>query len=256
MREAIQSVLKSAGLELRRIHTSTPGTAQRPLGDLACFLEDVKSRRFEPKVILDIGANQGNWTRAVHPIFPAAKYFLFEPVALFAGQLKEVCDQLGVQYLPVGVSDSDAVIEMNEITVAESGGGTPGSTFMAGSHDARYAAKKVPVQVRSLDSLVTAKEIPMPDLVKIDVEGYELPVLKGAQSLLGPVEMFLIELSLYSFWKQPIFHEVVAWLAERGYVLYDLAGFNRRPRDGALGQVDACFVKTSSPLRRPGGWDD
>jgi FkbM family methyltransferase len=254
LKTQVQSILNRAGYEVRRRVIHPPASSQRPLGDLISFLEDSRKRGFRPKVIADIGANEGHWTRAVLSVFPDAQCLMFEPVPAFAGNLKRLCETCNARYWGVGVSDSDGTLEIDSVT--RDGAATSGSTFLESTHDGRYSSTKIPVEVRSLDSLVTRHEIPAPELVKIDVEGFEMSVLRGAESLFGSTELFIIELSLYSFWKQPIFHEVVAWMAARGYLLYDLAGFNRRPVDGTLGQVDACFVKSDSRLRRAGGWDD
>jgi hypothetical protein len=53
----------------------------------------------------------------------------------------------------------------------------------------------------------------------------------------------------------PIFHEVIAFMAERGYFAYDFPGFLRRPYDGALGQVDICFAKHDGVLRTTNRWE-
>jgi hypothetical protein len=138
------------------------------------------------------------------------------------------------------------------------GAPTTGATMLETRHDSQYRVNEMQVDVLSLDDLVSAGEIPgIPEVLKIDVEGYELEVLKGAGRLFGKTELVILEVSLYRFWGQPVFHEVVAWMADRGYVLYDFAGFNRRPKDGTLGQADACFIRQDSRLRRDGtGWNE
>ena len=64
-------------------------------------------------------------------------------------------------------------------------------------------------------------------------------------------------MSLFPFDDQPNlpqFFEVVAFMKDRGYVVYDFAGFGRRPFDGALGQCDICFVRADGSLRASGRW--
>ena len=43
-------------------------------------------------------------------------------------------------------------------------------------------------------------------------------------------------------------------MAERDYVIYDFPGFLRRPFDGALAQMDVCFVKRNGILRHSNEW--
>jgi FkbM family methyltransferase len=255
LKNAIRTIASRSGLEIKRRTVHPPANQNRPLGDLVAFLEDIQARGFRPKVIVDIGANEGDWTRVALSVFPAAHLEMFEPAPIFSDKLERLAEDCDATYRGVGVSDSDGILNLDFVTTLD-GQGTSGSSFLEAPHASQYTSGKIEVKVRSLDSLVNSREILIPDLVKIDVEGFEMSVLRGAESLFGHTEFFLIELSLYPFWGQPILHEVITWMAARDYVPYDLAGFNRRPADGALGQLDVCFVKSDSHFRRPGGWDD
>lgn len=48
--------------------------------------------------------------------------------------------------------------------------------------------------------------------------------------------------------------EVIAWLAERDWVIYDICGLTRRPLDRALWHADLIFVSQNSPLRSDKRW--
>ena len=109
--------------------------------------------------------------------------------------------------------------------------------------------------VVTIDSLLEEGAIEMPDLVKLDVQGFELEALRGGQRLFGPVEAFVLEASLFRFMPGiPLFHEVVAFMAERDYLAYDFGGWLRRPHDGALGQTDVCFARKNGILRTTDLW--
>jgi len=238
-----------------------PATQRRPLGELHAFLEDLRARNFRPAFIVDVGANHGDWSRAARAAFPGARLLLIEPVKALAPELEAfVRETPGAKFLAAGAGAIPGELDLTEILTAD-GQPTPGSTFsrnesgsVAPPSDKQVRRVKVPVV--SLDSLLDSGELPQtPDLVKIDVEGYELEVLKGCHRLLGVTEMFILEVSLLSFWGQPVFHEMVAYMAAHGYAVYDFAGFNRRPLDGALGLIDVCFVRQASPLRREARYD-
>jgi hypothetical protein len=89
-----------------------------------------------------------------------------------------------------------------------------------------------------------------PDLLKLDVQGYELEVLKGAERALSAVKVLLTEVNLIDIYSGvPLLHDLVMWLSERGWVAFDICGLTRRPLDRALWQADMLFVPVNSALR-------
>ena len=131
-----------------------------------------------------------------------------------------------------------------------------GSSFLpAPSPDDERSGRQRSVPVVTIDSLLDAAAMAMPNLVKLDVQGFELEVLRGGQRLFGAVEVFIVEASLFRFLPgMPLFHEVIAFMAERGYYAYDFAGSLRRPYDGAPGQTDVCFARDGGILRASDRW--
>lgn len=97
--------------------------------------------------------------------------------------------------------------------------------------------------------------LPAPSLIKLDVQGYELAVLQGAERTLPRASVLLAEINLLDIHQGvPLMAEVIGWLSTRNWVAYDLAGMARRPLDRALWQIDLVFVPASSPLRADKRW--
>jgi len=94
-----------------------------------------------------------------------------------------------------------------------------------------------------------------PDFLKLDVQGYELEVLKGAESILASVEVVFTEVNHIEIYRgAPLAAELIAWLAARGFALHDICNFMPRPSDGALWQTDMIFLRHDSPLRASKEW--
>jgi hypothetical protein len=65
----------------------------------------------------------------------------------------------------------------------------------------------------------------------------------------------VLEVSLIDINKgAPLWSEVDRWMEDQGYRLYDICTLMRRPSDRALWQVDAMYVRTSSPLLASKRW--
>jgi FkbM family methyltransferase len=111
-------------------------------------------------------------------------------------------------------------------------------------------------KITTVDMLLSASYANLyPDLVKLDIQGFELEALSGAQTTFGKTKVFILETSLFQFLpRMPISREVISFMSDRGYELYDITEYLRRPYDGALGRVDLAFVKSRGMFRRESKW--
>ena len=101
------------------------------------------------------------------------------------------------------------------------------------------------VLVTTLDQFVQEQQIARIDLLKIDTQGAELLVLKGAVAVLPRVRMIWAEVSFRALYDgSALFADVHGFLAEQGFRLHSIhAGF--RGSDGELLQGDALFLSAS-----------
>ncbi len=106
------------------------------------------------------------------------------------------------------------------------------------------------VPMVTLDGEVSKYKLRGPFLLKVDVQGFELEVLKGAEKVLQETEVIILEVSLFQFYKgSPVMSDVIYFMHKRGFSVYDIFGAVYRPLDDALAQVDLVFASDKSILR-------
>ncbi len=207
-------------------------------------IENLKKNGFNPKVIADVGAYKGEFTEEVIKIFPDADYYLFEANPEREPDLKAFSEKYSSRtklFMHCLGKEAGQNVQFHLIETASS---------VLDEHVDQKAGT-VTLQTETLDNIFTAEKIPKVDFIKLDVQGYELEILKGFSRYLPTVEVVLAEVSLLDIHKGvPLFRDVVEFMYGYGFVAYDICSVSaRRPLDGAMWQTDLIFVKENSFLR-------
>lgn len=252
-KSAAKRWLQRAGYDVQRTETIPPASHRRPVGDFDAFLEDVRARGFRPRFVLDVGANVGRWTRMAKGVFPDARFLLIEPQGYLRAHLDPLCAALpDVSWVEVGVGRAPG--SLTQTIFPELPGASSFLPLAEGTPPRVSETREV--RIVTIDSLLEERHLPAPDLVKMDIQGFELEALRGAEGIFGHTELLVVEVSLVaSMVGAPLASEVVGFMRERGYEIYDLPGYFRRPLDGALGQVDIAFAKAAGLLRKSPRWE-
>ena len=109
--------------------------------------------------------------------------------------------------------------------------------------------------IDSLDTVVKNNNWPAPDLIKLDTQGYELEILKGGLHAMQQAEAVLMEVSFIDIYiNAPLAKDVIDFMKQHDFLLYDICSLMRRPLDKALFQADFLFVKAGSPLLKNKKW--
>lgn len=209
-------------------------------------LQKVKECGIQPGQIIDVGAARGEWTKECLQIFPNAQYFLIDPIEKNAISLKSLqaahpnikswCGALGSQ---------ESILQL--YTHGDQ------SSFLKST---TWPGKLKTIEVRMLDSFLDTGIIQPPEFIKVDTQGFELEVLKGAKKCLNSVQLLLLEVSYrYLYEKMPLAHEIIAFIANFGFRIYDICSYVQRPCDGLLVQSDILFAKNGSLLFQHEEWD-
>jgi FkbM family methyltransferase len=209
-------------------------------------LAALKARGISPKAAVDAGGFDGSWTTMFREIFPDTPVLIVEPQPRHSERLTKLCKELGpgvfFSQTLLGASAKNAV----PFCILDDGIGGYGSSVMPEISNVPRHTEMLPMN--TLKQLVADVSFPNPDFLKLDVQGYELEVLKGADSLLSGVEFILLEISTWQYNEgAPLLHDVLQWMADAGFVTFDLCEVHRFS-DGTLCQLDLLFVRRTSWL--------
>ena len=210
--------------------------------DLTNTLRVLRDRGFQPDFAIDIGAYHGNWTRDLLLIFPDCRVLMIEAQEKKAAGLRKfAAAQSGRVELEIRLLGPTDNLDVTFVEME-----TGSSVF---EEKSGFSRERVQRRTTSLDDLLETTRRTQPiSLLKLDVQGYELEVLKGASAALKRAEFVLLETSLIAVNQGcPLMLEVMQFMDQHGFTLYDWCSQVRRP-DRVLWQVDLLFVACRSEL--------
>lgn len=226
-------------LRKARVKIAPWNAATRDLGDL---IDHLKTLGMDFRTVIDVGVAHGS--PGLHDRCSQAKFFLVDPVPALKDSLQRLAGRLGGEAFNVAAGSQDG--EMTFYVHSD----TSGSSAYQQEEGALLDGRQVTVPVRRLDTIIP-RELARPALLKIDTQGAELEVVEGASGLLDQIDMIVAETSFHQMRKgTPEVHQVIAAMAARGFVPYEMIEGFYRPIDGAMAQIDVAFVPEDSPLRR------
>lgn len=200
---------------------------------------------FSPQTIIDVGAARGRWSLEVSTIWPAAHYLLIDPLVENKEELQNTCKELRrAEYIMSALTDKAGSVTLHVHPDLEGS-----SLFLERENNINGTPREVPAC--SLDSLIGERNLLPPMLLKIDVQGAEIYVLKGVAQSLPSIEMIVLEVLLFDIYQGmgPQLFDTVIHMQSNGFVVWDIFGMGYRPLDNALCQVDIVFVRDNGRFR-------
>lgn len=129
--------------------------------------------------ILDIGAFRGEFSLAARDVNPSAKVFAFEPNPSNLEKLRAECDSRGIEIVAGAVAEKGGVVRF----VCDSAHSHIAASCVVASGSSPQKERELVVPVVALDTW-TAECSVIASLIKIDVEGAESAILRGARNIL------------------------------------------------------------------------
>jgi FkbM family methyltransferase len=205
---------------------------------LSNFYNTLKKFNFEPKHIVDVGANHGTWTREALNFFPNAYYTLIEPQYWMKDSILDVLEANDkVKFHPFGAGEIEGSFQFTILDRDDS------CSFKYSVEEAKAKGyKQLTLPVVTLNKLLSEEKLPTPDIIKIDAEGLDIEVLKGASNYFRKTEIFMVEAGVVNKSFDNSFLKLINFMDENGYRLFEITDLNRPYEPKVLWLVELVFV--------------
>jgi FkbM family methyltransferase len=195
-------------------------------------------------VVVDVGAHVGHFSETVLALRPAATVFAFEPQPGAFAELRArlgTFDRVDLNACALGATSGTRAMFVSRYDQASSF--LPnGEVLQRQVYGIDFSVEKtLDVQTRTLDEFAQAKGIERIDLLKLDVQGFELEVLRGALGTLPKVRWIYAEAQFQEMYKGgPDFSEIATFLRRANFDCVRMAEF-RYDDDDRLMECDMVF---------------
>ena len=214
MKRLINSILGRLGYRIQKKSNSSQGFTAERIRKLG-----------KPKTIIDVGVADG--TFPLYDAFPDKNIVLIEPMAQ---KNRKSLTYIKRQYSNVFLIDK-AAGEVPEETTIYCESNSYGKTSLLKRTDLTKeiaGTEKVTVRVDRLDRMIPDLQLPGPFGIKIDTEGYELKVMKGAEGLFNSIEFVIAEVSIAKRFEDSYsFEEMIQYMHQNGFQVTDMLSFFR-----------------------------
>jgi FkbM family methyltransferase len=198
------------------------------------------SKGFHPGGIIDVGAYHGEWSKIAARIIKDVPILMIEAQPAKHQPLSQVARKLGPQ-----VTLEIALLSTHPHQVPFYVMETGSSMYPENTTAPR---KQVIMDTKTLDAVVGRQTMLKPPyLLKLDVQGAELDVLRGGAATLAQAMFVILEVSIMRYNSgSPLFMEVATYMEQANFAIYDILGLHRLPRSNELCQMDVIFIHKDS----------
>jgi len=238
---ALNNFLRKNGFEFKRY----------PEGDMLRRIRLLKY--FNINKVFDIGANSGQYAVFMRQIGFKGKIVSFEPLREAYDELKRKASRdkdWSVLNIAVGDYDGEALINVAGNSYSSS------ILDMLPSHvksapDSLYIRKEK-IAIKKFDSIIRDYYEDGDNIfLKIDTQGYEKNVIKGAEKTIPMVRGIQLEMSLIPLYKEEmLFDDMIKYMKDAGFDLWALENGFTNNESGKLLQVDGIFFRRSGQKER------
>jgi len=245
MKNIVRKILQSVGLDVRLVrnlqNAKSRSWEQRQDAMWRAFLSHA-----EIQTIIDVGANTGQFAAMINRQCPTAAIISFEPLDACQAELHQVLRNVpGSKIIKAAVGERSGSMQMHSSEFTPCSSLLQGTAHLGEDYEKAAVTTKIDVEVVTLDEALADVELKENLLVKFDVQGYEIPAIRGARNILSRTRIVICEVCFFRrlYAGQPLFHEVYEELRSHGFTYMGNAEQSFRQTDGRVVEADAVFEK-------------
>lgn len=230
----IKKLLRTFGYDIQRYHS----------------LFNTTLAHYHIRTIIDIGANDGYWSKEMRTLFPDTQIYAFEPLKdCFERLTARFCNDTNFTAYNVALGSINGTSEIERSSFH------PSSSLrsMTALHKTLYPKSAnithEHITICTLDSL---KDLSLKNdvLIKMDVQGFEDEVIIGGRQVLSQAAVIVVETSFVTLYEhQPLFGDIHEKLTELGFVYRGNCGEHFSRFTGEKIYEDSIFVKNPSQVK-------
>ena len=198
--------------------------------------------KINPEYILDIGCGHGEWFLKCINFFPNSKYLLFDANKLNENKLAILKKKyINIIYKICLLSNSIKQLKFFNMGY--------GSSIY--EEKTNFSRKIEYIKSSTLENELSSLNITSSNnMIKLDVQGSEIDILKGLGNKINCFEIIILETSVKEYNKgAPLFVDVINFMNEKNYSLYDVCDLKRLGLNNSfLIQFDAVFIRKNSSI--------
>lgn len=202
-----------------------------PFDSVQKFILQLKKQNYKLDCVYDIGAYKGEFTRMCIDLLPSTVFYLFEGNSAHKREL----DVLNCRYFMEVLSDSEKIMEWYSIS------GTGDSLYR---ENQKIYESVIPElrKTKTLDSIVDKENLEHPDLMKLDVQGAELSVLRGGVKSLANCSFVLMEVPILEYNSgAPKIQDYLDFMVESGFIPIEILEVHKASE--VVIQIDIAFSR-------------
>lgn len=221
---------------MSKIFPTSPGPYNR-MANRDKFYDMANTVNIINPTIVDGGAHTGGCLKPFRKYYPKSIVHMFEPTPGLYQYLNKFVDKNTFVHRNA-LGSTDGTVKFNILS-------RPGTSSVLLPADVlSYCAKEkeiidtIDVPCKRLDSVLNKA----PDVLKLDVQGYELEVLKGCIKFISEIRFMIVEVAFIQLYKeQPTFSDIDTFLREHGFFIFNLYELYTR-KNGQLTAGDAIYL--------------